>query len=375
MVAPVSIPAIDPTQISFNKAPVLRYSSRGTPYTRWVSFGMPQLGQYSYLLDVPVFLYRNADDARAGVDSGGTGFFVSVQSKTRRDKCYVYVVTNWHVVCPNGCSTIRVNCKNGEPDIFEHDPAEWFFLPKFHDIAVIPIRLDGNKHQAAALNGETYIVTPDYVEAEKIGPGDDVFMIGRFIDYDGVEVNRPAMRFGNISIIDAPVKQLTGYSGQSIVVDMHSRTGHSGSPVFVYRTAGSLFAEKGQWVTGHTMKLLGIHWGQFPELWELKEGVKEPESEAALITEGKYVKGLSGMTCVCPAWAILEVLNMPRLREIRERNDRQLEKQPGALPAEGEVTISNGELPTKDENPRHREDFSRLLDAAAKGPKPSPGKA
>ena len=33
--------------------------------------------------------------------------------------------------------------------------------------------------------------------------------------------------------------------------------------------------------------------------------VKEP-----LLTDGKYIKGLSGMTCVLPAWSILEVLDL-----------------------------------------------------------------
>jgi hypothetical protein len=63
------------------------------------------------------------------------------------------------------------------------------------------------------------------------------------------------------------------------------------------------------------MKLLGIHWGQFPEIWQLSAGQIE---EASLITDGKYVKGMSGMTCVCPSSAIWEVLNLPELPKMRE---------------------------------------------------------
>jgi len=43
-----------------------------------------------------------------------------------------------------------------------------------------------------------------------------------------------------------------------------------------------------------------------------------------LIVEGDYIKGLSGMTCVVPAWDILEVLNAPELVEKRNHIEAQL---------------------------------------------------
>src|SRR5205823_82762 len=66
--------------------------------------------------------------------------------------------------------------------------------------------------------------------------------IGLFVDHDGVTTNVPSARFGNISMLpnkNATIEQPTNYRGESYVVDMHSRTGFSGSPVFVYRTFGS----------------------------------------------------------------------------------------------------------------------------------------
>src|SRR5258707_1186988 len=65
--------------------------------------------------------------------------------------------------------------------------------------------------------------------------GDDTFMIGLFLDHAGVTTNVPSARFGNISMLPNPratIRQSTGYDGVSYVVDMHSRTGFSGSPVF-----------------------------------------------------------------------------------------------------------------------------------------------
>lgn len=154
------------------------------------------------------------------------------------------------------------------------------------------------------------------IERYEIGPGDDVFMIGRFVDHDGSQTNVPAMRFGHISIIGAPVRQPTGYGGTSTILDMNSRTGFSGSPVFVYRTHGSIFAAPNTIVSGgHLLKLLGIHWGQFPERWELRNGAGAAATGAndTLRVDGSYVHGLSGMTCAAPASDILRVLNSPSL--------------------------------------------------------------
>jgi hypothetical protein len=155
-------------------------------------------------------------------------------------------------------------------------------------------------------------------------------MVGRFVDYDGVEANVPSFRFGNISIMNAQIKQSTGYMGRSIVVDMHSRTGYSGSPVFVYRTPGSHFSETAEMnliTGGHYLKILGIHWGQFPEQWEIKSapGKSPAKKSASLITEGNYIEGLSGMTCAAPASAILEILYGPELSRMREEIELQLE--------------------------------------------------
>lgn len=147
----------------------------------------------------------------------------------------------------------------------------------------------------------SWMLTREEFSRLEIDVGDDVFMIGRFVDHDGSQTNRPSARFGHISMTDAAILQVTGYSGSSFVIDMHSRSGYSGSPVFVYRTSGSIFSKQNTIMGGgHLMKLLGIHWEQFPELWELSgpqgPAGREDESEAELITEGQYVRGLSGIT-------------------------------------------------------------------------------
>lgn len=118
---------------------------------------------------------------------------------------------------------------------------------------------------------------------------------------------------------------------------MNSRTGYSGSPVFIYRTPGFDLeknldeARRNKKVLldgANYLALLGIHFSQFPEYWELKR-IKKDAAEASqkgLIIEGDYVRGLSGMTCVLPAWSIMDVLNLPKLREHRRMQDDMEER-------------------------------------------------
>jgi hypothetical protein len=245
---------------------------------------------------------------------------------------HIHGVTNWHVAC-RGSSVIRVNTKDGKAQAFDYGPDQWHFKPGGPDIAISPpLRLDPNIHRVEALGPDFFLTKEEEANLE-IDAADDVFMLGRFINYDGVETNKPAFRFGHISITNANILQKTGFAGRSIVVDMHSRTGFSGSPVFVYRTPGAIFARKDTLMGGgHIHKLLGIHWGQFPELWELDSGkgrVADAEQSAHLVLDGKYVRGLSGMTCVCPTEAILELLQAPQLQHMREHQEEEWGKQPG----------------------------------------------
>jgi len=346
-----------PLNIPLEIAPVVCYSTRRTPFTKLVPFGMPKLGRYKPILDTAFFLYRSVEDAQLGKDCGGTGFLVSVPTPWP-DRVHVYGVTNWHVAVDAGASVIRLNTKDGNAETFDLGPEAWQFIPNFHDIAVVPLEIKQH-HNVKHLQYQ-FMRPKEYVLEQEVGPGDDVFMIGRFIDYDGVQTNHPSMRFGHISMADAPIRQPNGYAGGSFIVDMHSRSGFSGSPVFMYRTLGSHFleGEKGSILTGagHMMYLLGIHWGQFPESWELKnKPLDELSAEASMVVDGAYVNGLSGMTCVCPSHAIIDVLDMLKLKEHRRYVEKMIEKVFGPAPitAHTEVdTAASPELepPTTDDN-------------------------
>lgn len=232
-------------------------------------------------------------------------------------------MTNWHVAVAGGASVIRINRNDGTSEPFEFAPEEWIFDPNGHDLAISPpLPLSGGVHKAEAISVSDLQCPPNVGSGRDVGVGDDIFMIGRFIDYVGAETNEPALRFGNISIFDAKIA--VGPSNRrrrSIVLDMHSRTGFSGSPVFVYRTP--IVTETGisRVFSGFYIGVLGVHWGQFPERWEIKTQRKShlkktlPNTQG-IISDGSYVEGLSGMSCTVPSEHVVSLLSNHKIAEM-----------------------------------------------------------
>jgi hypothetical protein len=387
--------------LDFPRIAIPALSERGVPYERWARVGMPRIPQN--VIDSVFYLYRTREDAKAGRDPGGTGFIVSYpagRDLAGQSITQIYAVTNWHVVCDQGCSVIRLNTLDGGTDVIEFGPEEWHFMPGKYDVAITPLSIDGRIHRVSNTSTLLFAQARRPAPDPRIGIGDDVFMIGLFVDHDGITTNVPSARFGNISMMPnsrATIKQPTGYLGESFVIDMHSRTGFSGSPVYVYRTFGADLAQgggyefediefndlnklaeraqgkpfshiKGRLQIRTLFEFLGIHWGQFPEKWELKDKKRVAESARKhLITDGAYVEGMSGMTCVIPAWQIMEVLDMPPLKGPR---DEYFAAEKAAKVTSRSVPKPESAPHATDENPNHREDFMRLQGAAARKQKP-----
>jgi hypothetical protein len=149
-----------------------------------------------------------------------------------------------------------------------------------------------------------------------------------------------AVRFGNISVMPQPIPQPTGSLEPSYILDVHSRSGYSGSPVFVYRTDGGDLTRSTQPIYGARavdfLQLLGVHWGQFPEKWEIERAspsATKPKAAIALSDgatisgDATYIIGLSGMTMAVPAWAIRDVLDLPKLTREREWNIDRIKRE------------------------------------------------
>ena len=322
--------------LDFDTAEVLCHSSDGTPYIRRILIGMPKIPPR--VVNCVFYLYETREDAETGTNKQGTGFIVALRSAVQ-SQIFPYFVTNKHVA-EQGASVVRIDKYDGTHSIFDYDCVEWESLPHY-DIAVHPAPL-GDEHNFTVVQ-EGMFLTKERKEKEQIGPGDDVFMVGLFVDYeDSSIINAPFVRFGNISSNPIPIRQPEPVNclADSYCLDMRSRKGYSGSPVFVYRTPGYDLEEipgsgdQTKLLTSgrNHLSFLGIHYGQFPEIWEVASDGKLKDQESKkehkeLLTDGRYIKGLSGMTCVLPAWSILEVLDIPKLKSLRDDENVELVKK------------------------------------------------
>ena len=193
-------------------------------------------------LDCVIYLYHSKQDAERCVvhESGGSGFLVSIPSISSTTP-HVYAVSNRHIV--EKSPVIRLNTMKGESDVIPVDASKWVFTDE-HDIAVCYLSLPSD-FRYKVIEFKQFI-TPDIIERQRIGPGDDVFIIGRFVNHEGRQRNLPSARFGNVAMMpDEPIRHnhrisinsdyhdVREYNDVSFLVDIRTVSGYSGSPVFI----------------------------------------------------------------------------------------------------------------------------------------------
>ena len=312
---------------------------------------MPRISDM--LLDGVVFLFRTKADAEARERIGGTGFVVAKPVEGSKELIgrtlfIPYIVSNKHVVFEGGASVVSVNRRDGgKPDIIEYEPTDWVAHPSGDDVAIICAfgDLDSAMHKTSHI-AEHQIVTPEGMKRWMVGVGDEVFMIGRFINLQGRNSNRAAARFGCISMMQERIFQhQRNFWQESFAVEMRSRTGFSGSPVAVYRTVATNLSDIPQNLSNF-FGILGVNWGYILD----EHG------------ENTWLNG------VVPGWKILDLLETPEMKRRHEEASA-----PVLLAAKGGAKLAIADLPdppANDENPNHQEDFTRLLSAAARTREP-----
>jgi hypothetical protein len=139
------------------------------------------------VLDCVFYLYKDRASAEKGENFGGTGVLVGDFIEGGN---FIYGVTNWHVAVEGGYSVMRVNAKDRRADILEFGPEDWLFVPHADDLAISP-SLKLNNHRISVVRRHD-LVTSSMAHHHRIGVGDDVVMIGRFVDHDGGLTNLPA---------------------------------------------------------------------------------------------------------------------------------------------------------------------------------------
>ena len=322
-------------------------------------------------------LVRISDDARdcsvfLGFSLGddfkvvGTGFAIVYLGGADKS---IFLVTAAHVAKSliDTPFAIRMNADNGAAGIQEIERGSWVFHEdKNVDIAILPFDPPDWSEKTLKCLPTSYFLDDELENNLNIGAGDSVQVVGLFRLKQLKQKNLPIVHTGHIALIQSDESFPMGKGADTIHVKAHmveisGLEGLSGSPAYVRNTV--TFDSDAHDFPGTTVKafttapgglyLLGVWVGAWPAI---------PDS--TLKNELGIDAGLMvpvGMGFVIPAKRIMEILHLPeiedmRTKAIRERDD-SFAARPLFLPV---APRANGE------NPTHREDFSRLLNVAAK---------
>jgi hypothetical protein len=336
-----------------------RHSLRGHPYTVWTP-PMPRIPDE--WLDCSIYLYGSEADAYKGIRTGGSGFLLGFDSDSLPGLQYVYAVTNAHVIEGGSC-TVRLNTKDGAFDVRDLDERHWIIPDSKDDIAICVMSVLDLKIHKYKCVPKAMIATKEVMAEFAIGPGDETFTIGRFINADGLQRNLPTVRFGNLAQMPGePIKQdrliaglMKPFEQESFLIESKSISGFSGSPVFVTMSpfAPRPDGKQHSWKT----HLLGVSWGYIMD-WESVRAANGYPIDAK-------VRVNTGMMGVVPAWKLYELLMRPDMVKKRATDEDEYKKRPSTSVLT-DVSSESSSPPASDENPTHREDFTSLVNAAAR---------
>ncbi len=287
---------------------------------------MPGVIPYDYL-DCVMYVYPSADDARGGERLGGSGFLVGVELPLCQLR-QVYAVTAWHVIRGMETPVLRVNKIKNSPTDSEFDcldTGEWVHSAE-DDIAVTAMNIAWENYGYFVVDEKEFV---DIRKAVYIGPGDEVFMVGRFINLEGEQRNTPTARFGNIAML--PDEE------NVYLVEHHSLPGYSGSPVFVRVDTdqrGGKYASIHNLTDGYSAAkrddlprfygpwLLGVdsfHIQDWLPVYDAKQ-------DTSIASPKRWIRANSGMAGIVPAWKVLELLNCEKLVKQRESDDNKIKE-------------------------------------------------
>ena len=276
-------------------------------------------------LDCSLYIYESMQTAESGTPSGGSGFLVGVPLLANPAEFQLYVVTNRHVIEKLRNPVLRLNAVTGGARCLETNALRWVSNNE-DDLAVLPLDIAEENYKLACVPVNAFI-TEDKVIGLGIDPGDEAFMVGRFISHEGMQKNTPTVRFGSIAMMaHEPMKNAFGKLQETFLVECRSISGYSGSPVFIFITP--TLPRPPHWFTPampvyrqdvHGPWLLGIDWCHI----ENYESVLKEDRETPCIPK-QWVKSNTGMAGIIPAWRLQILLNMEGLAAQRKQRDDRI---------------------------------------------------
>jgi hypothetical protein len=278
---------------------------------RWESL-VPRVSD-RFLASV-IFLYSSEEDAQRGPGAGGgSGFIIGVKYVAPVRRWHYYLVTNKHVV-ERGGLWARVGTYPGSVETHETALDDWE-RDQQADVAVC--RFEPPEEWNFACVASTTLLTAQQISEWGIGVGDDVFVSARLLGFEGHLLNTPVLHTGAIAMMsgDPVTNPETGQQERGYLVEIHSRGGFSGSPVFgflspkQYQLGGPPREEFGE--VGY---LLGIIWANISEKYPVLSKDSKPTGEHVWIP-----RGVAG---VIPAARIQRLLDRDRFALQRPIDER-----------------------------------------------------
>jgi hypothetical protein len=298
-------------------------------------------------LDCAVYIYPSEAAAEAGDHIGGSGFIIGYPINPA-PWIEMYIVTNRHLVA-NRDAFLRFNTKLGKTEIKPAPKDSWVSHPNGDDVAVCAFGESMDEYRYNHIDS-TQFMTPEIQQKEDIGIGDEVFMVGRFINHEGKQLNHPALRYGNIAMMTSePIKdERAGIEQQSYIIECRSMGGYSGSPVFV-TTMPLHMARARRENTVRTFPrgpwLLGINWCHIHH----RVPTKVASCDTFVLTEpqqvqpgGEYVYENTGMAGVVPVSKLIELLESDEVKEQRRESEKELARE---LASESMVALDSADEP------------------------------
>jgi hypothetical protein len=271
----------------------------GFPYIVWEK-PMPRVADR--LTSIVVYLYPSPDNAKNGTKWGGTGFMVRKKTSAR---WYDYVITNHHVA--KDAPFIRFNTHNPKNPI-DVEKGDWEYS-KTDDIAASWLER-GARYNYDPID-TNFLLTETYAKDLRIGLGDDLFMVGRFLNHDGKERNMPTVRFGTIAMMpEEPIYDPEfGRDQESFLIEIRTIPGYSGSPVFAHLPAETRFKDRRFQPSSDDRKLM-TDWGYLERCLGIEWCRIKGETVKTLMINGTTtnVQMTSGMSGCIPAWKIINLL-------------------------------------------------------------------
>lgn len=347
---------------------IIGYHSSGVPQRRWEPYLMPRWPDE--MLESSFFIFASQRDAETGRPTGGSGFFVGVPWEGKEPLEHVYAVTCAHVISSNRPHVLRAERLYGDDPTFIDARTENWFIAEHDDLAVMRIE---HGHMFSHESFPKLNLTREMIDDYSVGIGDEVVSVGRFLDLRGNRANRPLVRSGTIAAMpELPISCRNRPLQDSYIAEMKSRSGFSGSPVFVYLPPPQIrFVHSQRQIYSEPHKpfikmfefygpwLLGVHWGEINV-----EGPDAPWLHASLDNDRRGMELGSGMIGIVPC-SRLETLLMKDKRVLTERKTVEKEFRPQAS-AQAAVRETKKRGAEPEHNPSHKEDFRRLLGVAAR---------